>query len=96
MISGSLSADPSRPPTPVGLAALAHDDCALCFSLQLANSTAPPDVVPLAGQPEHFAELRLPAQKSQRRHALSPLSHSGAARPLRSTDDQIQPSCLGA
>jgi hypothetical protein len=46
--------------------ALAHDDCALCFSLQLASSTALPDIAPLAAPPEFFAELRLPVEQPRR------------------------------
>jgi hypothetical protein len=46
--------------------ALAHDDCALCFSLQLASSAALPDIAPLAAPPEVFAELRLPPEQPRR------------------------------
>jgi hypothetical protein len=46
--------------------ALAHDDCALCFSLQLASSTALPEIAPLAAPPEFFAALRLPPEQPRR------------------------------
>jgi len=46
--------------------ALAHDDCALCFSLQLASSTALPDIAPFAAPPEFFAELRPPLEQPRR------------------------------
>jgi hypothetical protein len=46
--------------------ALAHDDCALCFSLQLASSTVLPDIAPLAAPPEFFAALRLPPEQPRR------------------------------
>lgn len=46
--------------------ALAHDDCALCISLQLASSTALPDIAPFAAPPEFFAELRLPPEQPRR------------------------------
>jgi hypothetical protein len=48
------------------LGGLAHDDCALCLSLQLASSTALPDIAPVAAPPEFFAALRLPAEQPRR------------------------------
>ena len=48
------------------LGTLAHADCALCISLQLASSAALPDIAPLAAPPEFFAELRLPPEQPRR------------------------------
>jgi hypothetical protein len=63
--AGEGSAAPSREGQP---ALPTHDDCALCFSLQLAGGTAMPDAVALPALPaEHdvvlvpLAEFRLAA-----------------------------------
>lgn len=41
----------------------AHDDCPLCFSLQLAGSAALPDVAPPAAPGDALALLVLPPQE---------------------------------
>ena len=41
----------------------AHDDCPLCFSLQLAGSAALPDLAPPAAPGEQFAALIVPPQE---------------------------------
>jgi len=41
----------------------AHDECALCFSLQLAGSAALPDIAPPPTPSEQLAEALVPPQE---------------------------------
>jgi len=41
----------------------AHDDCAICFSLQLAGSAALPDIAPPPTPSEQLAEALIPPQE---------------------------------
>jgi hypothetical protein len=53
-IAGSGAGGPGSPGGQPG--APAHDECALCFSLQLAGSTALPDIAPPPTPSEQLAE----------------------------------------